>query len=93
MNLKFQATKIKYQYQQTEDEVDCTIGFLGWRYKNGVFKIVFTDLSDESDKEESKSNKEDAYEGFEYDIIRAIADSTALTPCDASIEGRYFRGS
>jgi len=51
------------------------------------------DPYDELEDDSSIGSDQDEYEGFEYEIIRAIADGIAIAACDASIEGKYFRGS
>ena len=59
-------------------------------HKNDIFKILFTQLIEE-EEEEIIGSKEEEYESFEYEIVKAITNGTATAVCNVLVEEPFYR--
>ena len=58
----------------------------------GYLEFFSVKLEDKENHNESLDSNGEEYEGFEYDMIKAIANETAIRACNASVESSNFGG-
>ena len=57
--------------------------------RNGIFKMIFIEPICNS-KDESKDCENEEFEGFEYDIKKAITEGNTVGTYDISINREYY---